>query len=133
MGIADSLSKGHVFLKTPPEFIPKEMMPLPAQLKMTEILASLALFALEEAGLKAHDIALVLTGGETAMSMIRLLQGEGIEIEDELLEGIMKGHLKGGKWDGLKVVTKAGAFGKEDTLNMVVEILETGGGTTKEP
>jgi uncharacterized protein YgbK (DUF1537 family) len=38
----------------------------------------------------------------------------------------MKGHLKGGKWDGLKVVTKAGAFGRDDTLKAIVEIL--GGG-----
>ena len=58
------------------------------------------------------------------MSIIRLLHGEGIEIEDEILEGIMKGRLKGGRWDGLTIVTKAGAFGKEDTLRKIVEILE---------
>jgi uncharacterized protein YgbK (DUF1537 family) len=61
------------------------------------------------------------------MSVIRLLQAEGIEIEGELLEGIMRGHLTGGKWDGMTVVTKAGAFGNEDALKNIVEILETGG------
>ena len=110
-------------MKAPPEFIQKEGMGLPAQLKITETLASLALSALEESGLGADDLALVLTGGETAMRIIRLFQAEGIEIEEELLEGIMRGNVRGGRWDGLTVVTKAGGFGKEDTLKNIVEIL----------
>jgi uncharacterized protein YgbK (DUF1537 family) len=34
--------------------------------------------------------------------------------------------LIGGDWDGLTVVTKAGAFGKEDALKKIIEIIETG-------
>jgi uncharacterized protein YgbK (DUF1537 family) len=124
--IARALSEGSVVLEAPLELIPRDLTDHLAQPSVTETLASLALFGIEESEVKADDLALILTGGETAMSVIRLLRGEGIEIEDEILEGIMKGHLKGGKWDGLKVVTKAGAFGRDDTLKAIVEIL--GGG-----
>ncbi len=122
--IARSLAEGSALIQAPQEFIPKERTALPVPINITETLASLALSALEGSGRKADDLALVLTGGETAMGVIRLLQGDGIEIEDELLEGIMKGHLKGGRWDGLTIVTKAGGFGKEDALKKIVEILE---------
>ena len=123
--IAHALSEGSALMKAPPEFIQEEMG-LRAQLMITETLASLALSALEGSGVRADDLALILTGGETAMSIIRLLRAEEIEIEEELLEGIMKGHVKGGRWDGLTVVTKAGAFGKDDTFKNIVEILERG-------
>ena len=41
-----------------------------------------------------------------------------------MLEGIVRGKLQGGPWDGLTIVTKAGAFGKEDALVRIVERLE---------
>lgn len=122
--IADALSKRHALLKAPIEPFPKDLTDPTVHLKITKSLASLALSALEESRVNPHEFALILTGGETAMSVIRLLQAEGIKIEGELLEGIMKGHLTGGKWDGMTVVTKAGAFGNEDALKNVVKILE---------
>ncbi len=124
--IAKALSKKHALLKAPPEFIAKDLTGFPIHLKITEMLAVLALSALEESEVVSHELALVLTGGETAMSLIRLLQAEGIAIEGELLEGIMRGYLVGGKWDGLTVVTKAGGFGKEVALKSILEILEKG-------
>ena len=71
-------------------------------------------------------MALILTGGDTALSVLNLLKVERIEIEGELLEGIVKGRLVGGDWDGLTIITKAGAFGKEDALEKIMAILETG-------
>jgi len=73
-----------------------------------------------------------LTGGDTAFSVINLLKTEGIEIDGEILEGIVIGHLIDGKWDGMKVITKAGGFGKEDALEKIVRMLETGSPSTKE-
>jgi len=122
--IASALSERCAVLKAPIEPLPKDLIGLPVHLKITKSLASLALSAMEESGVTPHEIALILTGGEMAMSLIRLLQAEGIEIEGELLEGIMRGHLTGGKWDGMTVVTKAGAFGNESALKNIVEILE---------
>ena len=124
--IARALSEGSALLKAPSEYIQKGRMGLSARLDITGTLASLALSALEQSGIRADDLAFILTGGETAMSIIRLLQADGIEIEDEVLEGIMKGRLKGGRWDGLTVVTKAGGFGEGDTLKKIVKILKRG-------
>ena len=81
-------------------------------------------WALQEARVDAGDLALILTGGDTALGVLQLLDYEGIELEGELLEGIVRGNLRGGPWDGLTIVTKAGAFGKEDALVRIVERLE---------
>lgn len=54
---------------------------------------------------------LVLTGGETARAVCRLLDAKGIRVLDEVGPGIPAGVYVGGPWDGLRVVTKAGGFG----------------------
>lgn len=127
MKIANSLPQGINVLKTPPEMLHSEDSTRPPiHLKIVKTLASVALLALEASKIKPADVALILTGGETAQNVISGLETEGIEIEGELLEGIVNGHLLGGKWDGLTVITKAGAFGKENALEKIVKILETG-------
>jgi uncharacterized protein YgbK (DUF1537 family) len=124
--VANALSKKHVILRSPPELFPKDLTGFPIHLEITKKLASLALSALQESEVNPHELVLILTGGETAMSLVRLLQAEGLAIEGELLEGMMRGYLAGGKWDHLTVVTKAGAFGEEDALKNIFEILERG-------
>lgn len=57
-----------------------------------------------------------LTGGDTAMGVLEAVQAEGSEILNEIAVGIPMMRIVGGAMDGLKVVTKAGAFGKEDAL-----------------
>ncbi len=131
--IANSLRQGINILRAPQEMLnSKESTDLPVHLKITKALASLALSALEASRIDPRGIALVLTGGETAQHVINGLWTEGIEIEEELLEGIVKGHLIGGDWDGLSVVTKAGAFGKDDALEKIIRMIETGVSLTKE-
>jgi D-threonate/D-erythronate kinase len=90
---------------------------------ITGVMAGVALEALREARVDADDLALILTGGDTALDVLQVLDYEGIELAGELLEGIVRGNLRGGPWDGLTVVTKAGAFGKEDALVKIVEKL----------
>jgi len=87
-------------------------------------IAGVTLAALQQARIDACDLALILTGGDTALGVLQLLDYEGIELEGELLEGIVRGNLQGGPWDGLTIVTKAGAFGKEDALVRIAERLE---------
>ena len=131
--IANSLSRGMVILKTTSEMVQsKGSKDLPIHLKITKTLAEIAISGLEQSKVDAHDLALILTGGDTAQSVINTLGASGIEIEDELLGGIVKGHLTGGNWDGLSVITKAGAFGKEDALDKIINILETGTSFHKE-
>jgi len=131
--IANALSQGITILKAPSEMLSsKDSTEPPIHLKITKTLASVALLALKASKIKPTDLALILTGGETAQHVINGLGTEGIEIEGELLEGIVRGHLIGGDWGGLTVVTKAGAFGKEDALEKIVRMIETGSPSAKE-
>ncbi len=67
---------------------------------------------------------LVLTGGDTAMAVMEAVQAEGIRLEGEVEPGIAVGAIIGGPWCGLRVVTKAGAFGDEVSLARAVECLQ---------
>lgn len=66
---------------------------------------------------------LVLTGGDIAVAVCGALGAVGIKVVREVAPGIPLGELQGGVRDGLKVVTKAGAFGNEDALVKALEIL----------
>jgi uncharacterized protein YgbK (DUF1537 family) len=66
----------------------------------------------------------VLTGGDTAKSVIRRLGAYGFELIDEVEPGIPFGRLIGG--GGLMAVTKAGAFGTKQSLCQAVEFLKKG-------
>ncbi len=131
--LANSLSQEVTILKAPLEMLTSEdTSGPPVHLRITKTLASVALLALQTSQVKPTELALILTGGETAQHIINGLGSEGIEIEGEVLEGIVRGHLLGGSWDGLTVITKAGAFGKEDALEKIIRILEAGSGLNKE-
>jgi D-threonate/D-erythronate kinase len=67
---------------------------------------------------------LFLTGGDTADSVITFVGGEGIRILGEIVTGVVYGSLIGGPLERLPVVTKAGAFGRDDTLVVLHETLQ---------
>ena len=69
---------------------------------------------------------LILTGGDTAFSVMRSLEVEGIRIIGEVEPGVPIVATIGGKIEGLKMVTKAGAFGGDQTLIRAVERLRWG-------
>jgi uncharacterized protein YgbK (DUF1537 family) len=66
---------------------------------------------------------LFLTGGDTADAVITSAGAQGIRILNEVVTGMVQGTLIGGPLDGLPVVTKAGAFGRDDMLVVLHEIL----------
>jgi D-threonate/D-erythronate kinase len=68
---------------------------------------------------------MTLSGGDTALAILRALGAKGIKIEREVLPGIPFGQVMGGEAEGLVVVTKAGGFGKEDALVKVAEFFES--------
>ena len=59
---------------------------------------------------------LFLSGGDTAMSCFEKIEAMGSNIVTEIAIGIPLMQLAGGKYEGLKVVSKAGAFGREDAI-----------------
>lgn len=67
---------------------------------------------------------LFLTGGDTAIGVIEKLKATGSSIKQELMTGIPLMTLRGGKYDGLKVVTKAGAFGTTNAIEYCVNKLK---------
>jgi uncharacterized protein YgbK (DUF1537 family) len=72
---------------------------------------------------KLRPSAVVLAGGATARLVCERLAAHGVRLTGELQPGIPHGYLQGGVWDGVRVVTKAGGFGRPDTLLDVVHAL----------
>ncbi len=66
---------------------------------------------------------LFLSGGDTAIHFIDAVKATGAEIVSELTVGIPMMRLAGGRFDGLKVITKAGAFGTEEVLPTIMRKL----------
>ena len=59
---------------------------------------------------------LFLTGGDTAIGIFRAAGVHGAQILGEVATGIPLLRLAGGAADGLRAVTKAGAFGHDDAI-----------------
>jgi uncharacterized protein YgbK (DUF1537 family) len=70
---------------------------------------------------RARPGTLLLTGGETAIAVLRTLGAGGLSLAGELEPGVALGTLVGGPLDGLVLVTKAGGFGDADTLVRIWE------------
>lgn len=65
---------------------------------------------------KQEVTRLFLTGGDTAIEVLHSLNAQGCKIKKELSTGIVESTLVGGSFEGLTVVTKAGAFGVNESL-----------------
>lgn len=63
---------------------------------------------------------LIVTGGDIAMAVCKGMGVHSIEVLDETSPGIPLGLVRGGKWEGLPLVTKAGAFGNPDAFILAV-------------
>lgn len=59
---------------------------------------------------------LIATGGETLRSIAETMGATTLRITGEIESGIPLSRLEGGKWDGVAVVSKSGAFGDTQTL-----------------
>lgn len=69
---------------------------------------------------------LVLLGGDTAYRICTGLGSHAIEIIDEIDPYVPAGILIGGECHGLKIVTKAGGFGVEETVVNAIEYIRGG-------
>jgi len=123
------LNKGHDLILSTPEngYHPSSAMELGEQNYIaTEIdrFLSIAVRKIME-GQKVSG--LILTGGSTSSGVIHDLKATGIKIKKQLSSLIPLGTLKGGPFDGLPVVTKAGGFGEEDVLIKAVNYLRREG------
>ncbi len=67
---------------------------------------------------------LVLTGGDLARGVCARLSASALRIEEEVLPGIPCSTLTDGPFKGLRLVTKAGGFGKKEALWRIVQYLQ---------
>ncbi len=68
---------------------------------------------------------LFVSGGETLRGVCDALGAESLEVDGELMPGLPASVMCGGRWDGLRVLSKSGAFGDSGLL---VRLLATAPG-----
>ena len=69
---------------------------------------------------------LFISGGDTASAVLDELKGHPVRLLRQISGGMVKGTLMGGLLTGYPVVTKAGGFGKSDTLLNFYKLLSRG-------
>lgn len=69
---------------------------------------------------RAPPAALLVIGGETASHLFDHLGAQAVTLLGEAAPGIPRGRLEGGEADGLPLVTKAGGFGEEESLEGLI-------------
>lgn len=67
---------------------------------------------------------LFLSGGDTAEAVLERIHAFGVVLHEEISSGLMLGCIAGGNCDNLPVVTKAGSFGKDNTLVQLTQLLQ---------
>ncbi|MDR3440998.1 four-carbon acid sugar kinase family protein [Telmatospirillum sp.] len=70
----------------------------------------------------APPVTLVAGGGATLRALCRTLDVQSLDVEGQLMPGVPKAVLRGGRWDGVAVISKSGAFGQPDLLHELAEI-----------
>jgi uncharacterized protein YgbK (DUF1537 family) len=119
--MGETLRQGHVLLKSSPERL-EQQGEIPVQTRITNELAVMTRHALTVSEIPIESLILVVTGGDTAMDILQALNAEELHILGQVIEGIVMSRLAGGGYEGLRVITKAGAFGKDDALEKIIEI-----------
>ncbi len=61
--------------------------------------------------------SLLVAGGETLRSLCHALGATGLEVQGRLAPGLPCSVLRGGRWPGVHVVSKSGAFGTASLLH----------------
>ena len=86
------------------------------QLHMSKIMAGI----LEQAKVSG----VFTTGGDATIGFLKEIGATGLQIESEVSIGIPLTRVIGGKYDGLKLISKAGAFGQKDALYFALRKLK---------
>jgi len=69
--------------------------------------------------------ALFVTGGETLSRVCAALGTEALQVQGEIEPGIPVSVLKGGKWQGVRVISKSGAFGNEGLIRRLISLAQS--------
>lgn len=69
---------------------------------------------------------LVCAGGETLRAVCEALGTEALDIVGRIVPGVPVSTMVGGRWDGVRVVSKSGAFGAPDFLARLIASVPDG-------
>ena len=69
---------------------------------------------------------LVVSGGETLRAACGILGADHLVVDGQIAPGIPSSRIRGGAWNGVRVISKSGAFGAPDLLCNLVEHSSTG-------
>lgn len=64
-------------------------------------------------------VAVLVLGGDGAAALLTLIGAVALKVEGLLSEGVPVGRVTGGRLEGLAVVTKAGGFGRPETIREI--------------
>jgi uncharacterized protein YgbK (DUF1537 family) len=59
---------------------------------------------------------LVVAGGETLRGLCLSLGARSLELQGRIIPGLPRSIMRGGRWDGVTVISKSGAFGTPTLL-----------------
>lgn len=109
-GIGAALREGAaaIAMALPPD------TPRPAATRMIATAFTTLLQAIPRPG------TLLITGGETLRSLCNALGVIGLEVDGEVVPGVPTSRMRGGGWDGQRIVSKSGAFGDAGFLNRLL-------------
>ena len=93
-----------------------------AAYRLSEALGEITTLVLENVNREVAGV--LLTGGDTASKALSRMSVKRLLVEGEVLPGIPVVRLINGRFRGLRLVTKAGAFGREDAVFRIVEYLK---------
>lgn len=65
---------------------------------------------------------LVAAGGETLRGLCVTLGARNLEVQGSIMPGVPVSILRGGRWDGVTVVSKSGAFGHPTLLREILRL-----------
>jgi uncharacterized protein YgbK (DUF1537 family) len=74
--------------------------------------------------------SLVVTGGATLFRLVRRLGAGALLVSGEVMPGVARSRLEGGRWSGSTVISKSGAFGTPDLLVRWWDCVRTQEGTS---
>jgi uncharacterized protein YgbK (DUF1537 family) len=89
---------------------------LPADLPRSTAASAIAASFAELLSELERPGTLVVVGGETLRGVCDMLGATSLEVDGEIEPGLPTSHLRGGRWDGLRVVSRSGAFGGPASL-----------------
>lgn len=64
---------------------------------------------------------LIVAGGETLRSLCQALGATSLEVHGRIIPGIPRSVMVGGRWNGVTIISKSGAFGPPDLLLDLIE------------